>query len=102
VPQLTYSVCAPTTLPGRQIFELVFAARIRASLKTLACPVSVMSFKLDISAQTVSAVQLEHDVEDLAPGVSESPLLLLQPLELNNILSYCSVHDLNELGRTCR
>jgi hypothetical protein len=61
-----------------------------------------MSFKSDTSSQAVSAVQLKHHAEDLAPGVSESPLLMLQPLELNNTPSYCSVEDLNELGRTCR
>jgi hypothetical protein len=61
-----------------------------------------MSFKSDTSSQAASAVQLEHDVEDLGFEVSESPLLMLQPLELNNTLSYCSVEDLNELGRTCR
>jgi hypothetical protein len=61
-----------------------------------------MSLKSDVSLQAASAAKFDHDVEGLASGVSESRLLALQPLELKNTLSYCSVEDLNELGRTCR
>jgi hypothetical protein len=50
------------------------------------------------------AVEPERNTSPDQPAImlGSSPLLVLQPLELNNTLSYCSVEDLSELGRTCR
>jgi hypothetical protein len=58
------------------------------------------------TAKRAAEQPVEPDTNTTAhrPAITlgSSPLLELQPLELNNTLSYCSVEDLNELGRTCR